>query len=259
MDQSATTSGTAQAEPMPFTDKLANIIASPATVYENVRDTAITHSNWVIPTLILVVVGTILGYVVMSNPSLSAQFKHIATEQMEKQFEKSVAEGKMTAEQAEQARGQMESFGTTGMLVSRIAGGVVGPFITLFAWSLVYWLLGKGVMKAVVPYWKVVEVVGLAFIITVMESIVTTILAIALDRVFAAPGLGLLISDFSMSNKWHMFAATMNIFTFWNLAVVSVGLSKVFQKDFPKVLVLVFAIWLIWTVAMVFGLGSLRA
>lgn len=259
MDQSATPSGAAQAEPMSFTDKLVNIIASPGVVYENVRDTVVTHSTWLIPTLILVVVGTILGYVVMSNPSLAAQFKQMTSEQMEKQFAKSIAEGKMTPEQAEQARAQMESFGSTGMLVTRVAGGVVGPFITLFAWGLVYWLLGKGVMKVVAPYWKVVEVVGLAFIITALESIVTTILAIALDRVFASPSLALLISDFSMNNKWHLIAAAINIFTFWNLTVVSVGLSKIFRKDFPKVLVLVLAIWAIWTVVMIFGIGSLRA
>jgi hypothetical protein len=258
MDQTATPAGAAQAAPMSFTDKLVNIIASPGVAYENVRDTPVTHSTWLIPTLILVVVGTILGYVIMSNPSLSSQFKQMATEQMEKQFNKAIEQGRMTAEQAEQARSQAESFSSTGMLVSRIVGGIVGPFIVLFAWSLVYWLLGKGVMKAVVPYWKVVEVVGLAFIITVMESIVTTILAIGLDRIFASPGLGLLISNFSMDNKWHMLAAAVNVFTFWNLAVVGVGLSKLFQKDYPKVLVLIFAIWAIWTIVMIFGLGALR-
>jgi hypothetical protein len=55
-----------------------------------------------------------------------------------------------------------------------------------------------------------------------------------------------------------MVAAAINIFTFWNLGVVSVGLSRIFQRDFPKVLVLLAALWVIWTLAIIFGLAALR-
>jgi hypothetical protein len=142
--------------------------------------------------------------------------------------------------------------------MTRIGGAVVGPFITLFLVSLVYWLLGKGVMKAVVPYWKVAEVVGLAFFITVLDTVVTTILMFGLDQIFAVPSLSLLIPDFSIENKFHLLAASMNIFTFWNLGVIGIGLSRIFQRDFPKVLVLVVALWLLWTLTMVFGMTALR-
>jgi len=250
--------GTAQPEPMSFTDKVVNLFASPGELFENVRQTPITHSNWLIPTLILVVVGTLMSYLVMSNPSIADQYARMSSEQVEKQIQKSIQDGRMTEEQAEQAREQASRFGATGMLISRLAASAIGPFFVLFVVGLVYWLLGKGVMKAAVPYFKVVEVVGFTFLISVLESIVTTILVITLDRAFATPSLSLFIADFSINDKWHMLAATMNIFTFWNLGVVSIGLSRVFQRDFAKVLVLVVALWLIWTAAMVFGLSSLR-
>jgi len=259
MDQTYTPpGGSAQAEPMSFTDKLVNIFASPGELYENVRLTPVTHGNWLIPTLILVVVGALLGYAVMTNPSLSDQFKRMASQEMEKAFEKQVQQGKMTAEQVEQAREQAAQFGSIGVIMTRIGGAVVGPFITLFLVSLVYWLLGKGVMKAVVPYWKVAEVVGLAFFITVLDTVVTTILMFGLDQIFAVPSLSLLIPDFSIENKFHLLAASMNIFTFWNLGVIGIGLSRIFQRDFPKVLVLVVALWLLWTLTMVFGMTALR-
>jgi hypothetical protein len=113
-------------------------------------------------------------------------------------------------------------------------------------------------MKATSPYMKVVEVVGLTFFIATLESVVTTILAIGMNTMFASPSLALLISDFSVENRMHLLAASMNVFTFWTLAVTSIGLARLFQKDLPKVLVLVFALWILWTLFKVFGLTALR-
>jgi len=247
-----------EVKPMSFSDKLVGVFASPSDLYDNVRQTPPTSSNWVIPTLILVVIGVIMAYLVVSNPSLSDQMKRMASEQMEKGLEKQLAAGKITQEQANQARDQFSGMGQTGTLIFKYVGAVLGPFISLFLASLVYWLLGKGVMKVTVPYMKVVEVVGLTFFISAIESVVTTILSIGLDSIFASPSLGLLISNFSIENKMHLLAASMNVFTFWTLGVISIGLARLFQKDLPKVLVLVFSLWLIWILFTVFGLASLR-
>lgn len=247
-----------QAKPMSLSDKLVGVFSSPSDLYDNVRQTPPTKSNWVIPTLILVVVGVIMAYLVVSNPTLSDQMKRIASEQMEKGLQKQLAAGKMTQEQANQARDQMAGLGGTTTLIFKYVAAVVGPFISLFLASLVYWLLGKGVMKAAAPYMKVVEVVGLTFFIATIESVVTTILSIGMNSVFASPSLALLVSDFSVENKMHLLAASMNVFTFWSLAVTGIGLARLFQKDLPKVLVLVFALWLIWTLFTVFGLTALR-
>jgi hypothetical protein len=143
-------------------------------------------------------------------------------------------------------------------MIFKYVAAVVGPFLSLFFGGLVYWLLGKWVMKATAPYMKVVEVVGLTFFIVTIESVVTTILSIGMNSIFASPSLGLLISDFSIENKMHLLASSMNVFTFWTLTVTSIGLARLFQKDLPKVLVLVFALWILWILFTIFGLGALR-
>jgi hypothetical protein len=247
-----------QVKPMSLSDKLVGVFASPSELYDNVRQTPPTSSNWVIPTLILVVVGVIMAYLVVSNPTLSDQMKRIASEQMEKGLQRQLAAGKITQEQANQARDQMSGIGQTGALISKYVIAVVGPFVSLFVAALVYWLLGKGVMKATAPYMKVVEVVGLTFFIVTIESVVTTILSIGMNSVFASPSLALLISDFSVDNKMHLLAASMNVFSFWTLGITSIGLARLFQKDLPKVLVLVFALWIVWILFTVFGLTALR-
>jgi hypothetical protein len=247
-----------EVKPMSLSDKLVGVFASPSELYENVRQTPPTSGNWVIPTLILVVVGVIMAYLITSNPTLSDQMKRMASEQMEKGLAKRLAEGKITQEQANQARDQMSGMGATGTLIFTYVTAVLGPFFALFLGGLVFWLLGKGVMKATAPYMKVVEVVGLTFFIATVESVVTTMLAIGMNSMFASPSLALLISDFSIENKMHLLAASINVFTFWTLTVTSIGLSRLFQKDLPKVLVLVFALWVLWTLFKVFGLAALR-
>jgi hypothetical protein len=178
---------------------------------------------------------------------------------MERQFEKQIQQGKMTPEQANQAREQAEQFTSpTIMLVGQVVTSVIGPFIGLVVLGLIYWLLGKWGMKSDAPYVKVLEVVGLTNFISVLEKIITLIMQFSMDSIFAAPNAGLFISKISTLNPWHMFAMSMDVFTFWTLAIIGVGLSKLFQRDFPKVLVLVVAVWLIWTIAMVFGMSALR-
>ncbi|HUI64653.1 MAG TPA: YIP1 family protein [Bacteroidota bacterium] len=246
-------------KPMSLTDKIVGVLASPGELFDNVRLTPKTTSNWLVPTLILVLVGVLMSTLVLTNASLYDQYKHMADQQVEKSLQKQIAEGKITQQQADQAHEQMAAYGSIGIYIQRYGGAILGPFIALFLVSLLYWLLGKGVMKATAPYMKVAEVVGLTFFIGVIESIVTTMLSIGLNNAFASPSLALTISDFSIDNKMHLLAASMNVFTFWSLAVISIGLSRLFQKDFPKVAVLVFALWLLWTLFAVFVLTMLRA
>ena len=251
-------SPTEAVKPLSFTDKLVGVFSSPGELYENVRQTPPTNSNWVIPTLILVVVGLAMAYVLTTNPTLSDQMSRIASEQMEKGLQKQIAAGKLTQEQANQARDNMQSFGTKGPIIFSYVSAVLGPFFLVFLPGLIYWLLGKWVMKVSVPFMKVAEVVGLTLLIVSMETIVTLILQIGMNSVFASPSLAIFISNFSVDNTMHSLAAKINIFTIWTLLVTSIGLARLFMKDMPKVLVLVFALWILWTVITVFGSAALR-
>jgi hypothetical protein len=245
--------------PMSFTDKLANIFMSPGELFENVRLTPTTHSNWLVPTILVALMGIVMTVAFMSNPSLTEQIRQQGKEAMDQQFEKQIQQGKMTPEQANQARERAEQFTSPGFLmIGQTVGSVIGPFVGLVVMGLIYWLLGKWGMRSDAPFVKVLEVVGLTNFIGVLEKIITLIMQFTMDSIFAGPNAGLFIAKISSLNPWHMFAMSMNVFTFWTLAIIAVGLSKLFQRDFPKVLVLVVAVWLIWTVAMVFGMSALR-
>ncbi len=233
--------------PMPFTEKLTNIFASPGELFENVRQTGPTTSNWLIPLIIFIIVVILTNQLVVHNASLADQMGAM----IKKGFTEQVQAGKMTQEQADQT---FENYARPGSTMSTIftVGGIVivTPIVVLLA-ALVYWLLGKSAMHATAPYVKVLEVVGLVLFIDALENIVTTVLMLAMDSIHATPSAGMFVSNFDVANKLHLFLSKINIFTFWSLGVTSLGLSKLFQRDFPKVLVLVFALWILWTVGTV--------
>ena len=237
-----------QVKPMSLMERLTNVFAAPGELYENVRLAPKTTSNWLVPWIIFAVVAVIMGQVMMSNPSLTDQLGAVIRQKLEKQ----VQEGKMPSEQADRAF-EFTRPGSMTFTITRIAGSVVGPLIALFVLGLIYWALGKSVMKAQSPYMKVVEVVGLTFLIGALEQIVTTLLMFLFDSIFASPSLALFVSNFNLENKLHVILSKINIFTFWSMAVLSIGLSKLFQRDFPKVLVLVLVLWVIWVVVSVFA------
>jgi len=248
------TEPSAEVKPMSFTEKLVNIFAAPGELFENVRLTGKTASNWIIPVAIMIVVAIAMQQIIMTNPSLSDQTKAMVEKATKERLDKAVQEGKMTPEQAEQQRQQIENFSnpSSGLNIAfRIVGVVVFIPVILFLISLVYWLLGKTAMQASAPYMKVAEVVGLTFLIGAVESIVTTVMAIGLDSLHAGPNLAVFVQNFDIANKLHVALSKVNLFTIWSLVVTSIGLSKLFQRDLPKVLVLVFALWILWTVVTV--------
>lgn len=228
---------------MSFTDRIVNIFASPGELFENVRQTGPTSSNWVFPWLVFVVVAIATGQLVMNNPSLADQ---LATT-IRQALDKSVQEGSMKQEQADQAF-EFTRPGSAWFTLIQVASSVFGSLVALFILGLLYWLIGKSAMSATAPFMKVVEVVGLTFFIGALEQIVTTMLMFAMGSIHATPGLGIFVTDFDINNKLHVALSKVNIFTFWTLGVVSVGLSRLFQRDFPKVLVLVLTIWILWSI-----------
>lgn len=230
-------------KPMSFTDKMVNIFAAPGELFDDVRVTPPTPSNWVVPMLMFIVVAFLMSRVMFMNPLLVGQM----TDMVQSGIDKMVESGKLTPEQAETAA-EMSKPGSTMFMIQQGVGILIMAPIVLFLLSLIYWLLGKWGMKGTAPFMKVVEVVGLTFFISIAENIVTTILMYVMDSITASPSLGAFVSNFDFQNKLHMALAKVNIFTFWDLSVISIGLSRIFQRDLAKVLVIVFALWIVWSV-----------
>ena len=112
--------------------------------------------------------------------------------------------------------------------------------------------MGKYAFHAEVPYGKVVEVVGLSTYIMVIGTIITMIIAVAMGSLNAGPHLGLLVGNsFDPLNKMHKLLASVNAVTLWYLAVVAIGLSKIFSIQTSKAFITVGILWVLFVAATV--------
>jgi hypothetical protein len=66
-----------------------------------------------------------------------------------------------------------------------------------------------------------------------------------LPTLFATPNLALAVSDFDASKKSPLLLGADNVFSFWFVGVLSVGLAKLASVPFLRAAWFVFAFWLI--------------
>jgi hypothetical protein len=240
-------------EPMPFLDRLAGFFLSPGEIFDNIARSPIVTSTWFFPWLLYVLISIFAGQLIVGNPSLSSQLEQTLRTQFDEMMHESIVKGNITQGEADE---QFERFGTPGSpwftLIS-VGGALFGSLATLFAVSLFCLLLGMSAMSTSAPYMKVVEIVGLTFLIDVLERIVTTVMMLMTDSILASPSLALfLLPDVDLENKAHVALSKLNVFTFWKIGMVGLGLARLFRKDFSKVLVLVVSLWILWSLFSLF-------
>ena len=134
-----------EVKPMSFSEKLVNIFAAPGELFENVRLTGKTPSNWIIPVAIMIVVAIAMQQLIMSNPSLLDQTKAMITKATNESFDKAVREGKMTPEQAERMAKQLLAERAERLGIGEYAGEAEQTYSEVFnmirGWSTVGRLL----------------------------------------------------------------------------------------------------------------------
>jgi len=236
--------------------KLINVYVAPGEVFESIKVSPRKNALWAIPITLTIIIGIFSTFLIFSDPVLVSQL----TDQAEKGVQEAINQGRIPPDQADRAREQAAGW-VTGPFgkVMGIGGVVVFTFAGLFVVSLAMRLVGKTAFKATVPYGKVMEVVGASFMTNyVLGSIVTTLIILAMGSMYATPGLALLISGFDPANKVHVLLSSVNIFSIWYLAVLSIGVGKLFGGSTGKAAVWVVGLWIVWTLLTTFVLTFLR-
>jgi len=232
-------------KPTALIGRLLGVYFRPGQVFEEVAGSKTNISNWLVPVVILVLLSMVLLQLAFQDPSLRQQL----TEML----------GTLSTQQQEIITEGADGVSSPNVVIYVM--GQIGGFVVLFALallfvaglSLLYWLVGRSAMNARAPYMKVIEIVSLSLMVFLVEFVVTVFLIISFHSLHATPSAALFLHDFDFSNKYHIALARINPFTIWYLAVLSLGLSKLFDRDFPKVFVLVVALWLLWSLMTLFG------
>jgi mannitol-specific phosphotransferase system IIBC component len=258
MEQPPPISETPPATPKPpamsLMARLLNVFASPGEVFDDIKASLPVVSNWLVPALLFALVGVISSIVMFSQPAIVQQIH----EQQAKKMDELVKAGKMSQADADKAAAVAEKF--TGPTMLTIFGSVaitIISFVRLLWWGLLLWLVGKA-MKKPIGYAKALEIFGLASMITVLGAVVTILLTVILGRMIATPSLALIVKDFDVTRKSHLLLGTVNVFYFWQIGVLSVGLAKVTGAPFMRALLLVLTCWVLQELVLIFtGMGQM--
>ena len=237
-----------QAEPpgrMSLPARLLGVITNPAAVYDDVAAAPRTPSNWIAPWMLLVIATAVLTQLLIQNAEFAAQLMSV----MHEQVDLLVNDGAVPREDADRQLALLQP-GMPLFTVLSIAGPALWGLGMVFALSLLYWLIGRSAMHAFAPYMKVVEVVGLASLISVIELCVSTGLILATGTLTITPTAAALFPSVAQDSLLYALLLKANPFSVWLVIVTSVGLARLFARDVPKVIVLILSLWILWTVAM---------
>jgi len=225
--------------------RLLGVITNPAAVYDDVAAAPRTPSNWIAPWMLLVIATAVLTQLLIQNAEFAAQLMSV----MHEQVDLLVNDGAVPREDADRQLALLQP-GMPLFTVLSIAGPALWGLGMVFALSLLYWLIGRSAMHAFAPYMKVVEVVGLASLISVIELCVSTGLILATGTLTITPTAAALFPSVAEDSLLYALLLKANPFSVWLVIVTSVGLARLFARDVPKVIVLILSLWILWTVAM---------
>ncbi|MBS1550746.1 MAG: YIP1 family protein [Bacteroidetes bacterium] len=231
-----------QYEQLSNADAMSGIFTEPGETYETIANTP-KKNYWIFPVLISVVIGLISTFLFMQDAELVSKTMEKQKEKMREKFQESVKQGKMTQEDSEKA---MESMNPKGMMfkVFGFGGAIIGPFVILLLLS-VFYLIALKIMKAQFDFMNILNVVGLAMLISGIGNIIAVVISI-LKGNLTSVGPGLLFSEESAGQKVYTMLTKIDLFSIWFYAVIAIGLSKIARVSIAKTASVVFGLWIVY-------------
>jgi hypothetical protein len=232
---------------------IANVFASPAEAFEGLGLSASAPVLWVTTLLGSIVFVAIFSYIISSNDTFRGQIVDAQSKALQKQVE----EGKITQERADLATDQMQKMGAMFMVIGTVAGTI---FVALyyFGAALFLWLAAKLAFKSPAGYGKYLEAYGIANWIGILGALITLLLMLGLNSMYATPSAALAIyTQYDSTNTTHKILSTLNVFVIWQTAILGIAVAKLSGKSTMAGIGLTFALWIVW-VAISLALGLAR-
>ncbi len=226
---------------------IMNVFSSPAEAFQGLRESESRAMLWLIPLILMILLSSISTYVVLSNETLKNQ----VVESRDRAIQRQVDAGKITQEQADQQKEGMERLG--GMFVAiGIVTNVILLTVGLFVAGLFLWLSGKLVLKSTAGYGKHLEVYGISCWIGLLGGIVTLLMIVGLNSIYASPGAGLAVyASFDPMSTTHKILASLNIFSVWQAVIIGIGLGKLSDKSTSIGIAIAMVLWVLWVVVQI--------
>lgn len=233
-------------------DAMAGVFSEPGNTFLSVKSSS-KKNYWLIPLLILIVVSMLSSILVTRDEELTSEIKAQQKEAMKKRFDEAIKEGKMTKEQTDEQFAQTEKmFGGSTFVIFGLIGSIAGVLVIFFIKALIYWG-GLKLFKGSAGYGDIMNVLGLTALITAIQMVVDTVLAILMGKLLMNIGPVLLISKEAVSKDMYAFIANFDLINIWYTIIVGIGLAKVSELKSSVTIPFVFVLWLVWVLLSSFG------
>jgi hypothetical protein len=252
-EQLQTDAETQPAEDIALSDAMTGVYSEPAETFKAVKNSK-KRSYWVVPTILLIVISLVASFLVINDEELYSEIKTMQFKAAKERLEESVKDGKMSQEQMDQSMEQMEKFmdkSSPFFLISAILGPIIGGFVILFFRGLVLWGVLK-IFKGAASYMLVICALGLASMIDMISTVINTVLAIVMGKLTVNIGPALFITNDMVGESMAKFLGHFDLIAIWYLIVLGIGLGAVSNLKSSKTIPVVFALWLIWIIAVSF-------
>ena len=238
-----------------LSDALAGVFSEPGETFTEVkRSTRSTY--WLLPLIIIAFITALASFIVLNDEELSSEIKKTQMDAVKEKLDEAVKEGKITREQAnEQLEQTQKMFSGVIFTAIGIAGGFFGVIFIFFILSLIYWLVFK-MFKGGGSFINFMNVLGLASIITSIQVIINSVLAIFMGRIYVNLGPVWLFTEEQLGKGLFKFVASFDLLTIWYLAVISIGFAKVSELKTSVTMPVVYGLWLVWALISSFVLTT---
>lgn len=238
------------------TDKLAGIFSEPAATFEAMAKHPVRTVDWLVPALILFVTLAIANILLVNNPMTGADLKHKQMVKVQKSLDDAVKSGKITAAQADEQLNSIEekmNLKSPLIMIITFISTVLFGFIFFFIISGIYYIFCKYALKGDGSYLSALAANGLTAYISIIQVLLSTILALILGRVLGDTSVASFM-NMDKSTLVGMILSKLDIITIWSMIILSIGLSRMFHsKATAKYASLVFGLWILWSLFVYFG------
>jgi len=227
--------------------RMVNVFAVPGDVFEDVLRSRPNVGNWLWPALLGALVGFMAGWLLWSQPAI----RQAVLRQQEQALTSQVESGRLTRERADQAleriRRMLES---PAMQVAAAGMAGLGGGVRFLAWAVALWGVGRWAFGAMVPFGRACEVAGLASLVGVLGNFLELMLWVPSE---GSPGpVADPVSETRPAGGQGLttMVVLQSVFGFWQVAVMSVGLSKLAGVPWVRGLWVLMGLWLFWMLAL---------
>jgi len=238
---------TEELTPLTNMEAITGVLTEPASTFDSIVKNKTKH-YWVVPIIIFIVANLIAMILFYADQELYSTVLNKQRKNLEERFDKSIKEGKMSAEQKNMAMEQAEKFmDPKSPFAIAIAGAasIVGPFIIMLIVSVIYLVCFK-IIKAEFEFINILNVVGLSFIVSSISKILETVLSIITGNLTNF-SLAFIFTEAKFGATLNTLVSKIDLFSIWALIITCIGLTIIGKVKSKVMYFFVFGLWIVWT------------